>query len=293
MRVTIPVPITPANLRESNVPDQNLPAWKAATAYVVGAQVLADRRVWEAVQDSKGLPPAANPSYWIDLGASNRWAMFDGKVGNQSKRATPIVVKLAPGIVSDVAVLNADAERVELTLRDRGEVVWSDARDMRTGEQISDWFDYFFAEFRLRTDVIFTDVPPYATGELTLTVSKAVNDVAVGEVIAGRAIAFGATQISPRLGITDYSRKEVDAWGDHFIVERAFSRRMSVSVLVANHLVDEIYRVLGKYRATPLIWSANDPRFSSLIVYGFYKSFDIVVAHYTHSFCSLEIEGLT
>jgi hypothetical protein len=33
--------------------------------------------------------------------------------------------------------------------------------------------------------------------------------------------------------------------------------------------------------------------FSSLIVYGFYKSFDIVIPGPTVSNCSLEIEGLT
>ncbi|MDM0011990.1 hypothetical protein QTH87_05995 [Variovorax sp. J22P168] len=293
MKVTFPVAITPANLLASNVSEEDLPAWQAGVTYAVAQRVISERRIWEAVKAGKGQPPSDNPEYWVDLGATNRWAMFDQKVGSQSRRATPIVVEFAPGIVSDVAVLNVDAESALLELRDGGEVVWRSERDLRTGEVIVNWFDYFFSEFRNRTDVIFTGVPPYAQGVLTLTVAKPVNDVAVGEVLVGRSMTFGQTQISPRLGITDYSRKEADAWGDYFVVERAFSRRMSVSVLVDNRLVDEVYRLLNKHRATPLIWSADDERFSSLIVYGFYRSFDIVVAHHTHSFCSLDIEGLT
>ena len=293
MKVTIPVEVTPDVLVSTNVADEALPAWSASVAYAVGRQVILDRRIWEAVQASTGKRPPDSPEYWLDVGATNSWSMFDGKVGRQSTRPTPIVVKLRPGIVSDVALLNVDAERVEVELRYEGEVVWRASRDMRTNDSITNWFEYFFNEFRTRSDVSFEHVPPYQTGELTITVSKPVNDVAVGELIVGRSMVFGETQISPRLGINDYSRKEADPWGDYYVVERAFSKRMSVNVLISNVLVDEVFRVLAKYRATPLIWSANDDRFGALIVYGFYKSASIDIAHFTHSFCTLDIEGLT
>ncbi|MBO9649608.1 MAG: hypothetical protein J7605_13940 [Variovorax sp.] len=293
MKVIIPTPITPATLSYSNVVDEALPAWDMVAAFIVGDQVIHERRIWEAVQDGTGVVPRANPEYWLDIGATNTWAMFDQRVGSQSKGPTPIVVKLRAGIISDVAILNVDAELVEVALDHAGETVWRDERDMRTSEVITDWFEYFFAQFRARTDVSFANVPPYLEGELTVTISKPVNDVAVGEIIVGQSRIFGVTQISPHLSINDYSRKEVDAWGDYFVVERAFSKRMSANVLVDNILVDEVCRLLAKYRATPLIWNGNDERFGALIVYGFYKSFSVDIAHYTHSFCTLEIEGLT
>jgi hypothetical protein len=293
MKVTFPVLMTPDTLVESNVVDEALPGWSGAVAYPVGARVICERRVWEAVQATTGARPPDSPEVWLDLGATNVWAMFDGKVGSQSTRETPIVVRLRPGIISDVSLLNVDADLVEVALSYEGEIVWSASRDMRTSETITNWFEYFFTEFRARTDVSFANVPPYLKGELIVTVSKPVNDVAVGELIVGRSLVFGETQISPRLGINDYSRKDVDAWGDYFVVERAFSKRMSVNVRIPNVLVDEVYRVLAKHRATPLIWDANDERFGALIVYGFYKSFTVDIAHYTHSFCTLDIEGLT
>ena len=293
MKITIPTRVTPTTLTYSNVVDQDLPAWRAAAAYVVGAQVIHERRIWECLQDAKDKIPPTNPDFWLDVAATNIWAMFDQKVGRQSRRATPIVVKLRPGIVSDLALLNVDAELVEVTLSHGGEAVWQASRDMRTSEVITNWFEYFFTEFRARTDVTFSNIPPYLKGELTVTISKPVNDVAVGELIVGQSMVFGETQISPRIGINDYSRKERDQWGDYFVVERAFSRRMSANVVIPNVLVDEVHRVLAKFRATPLIWSANDPRFGALIVYGFYKSFEIEIAYFTHSHCSLEIEGLT
>ena len=295
MKVILPTTITPAPgvLVSTNVVDEPLPAWSASVAYAVGARVIHQRRIFEAVEANTGKSPPDYPEVWLDTGATNSWAMFDQSVGSQSTRATPIIVKLKPGVVSDLALLNIDAELVQVQLRHQGAVVWSDTRDLRRGEQIDDWFDYFFSEFRAQTDVVFAGIPPYAGGELTVSISKPINDVAVGVLIVGRSTILGDTQISPRLGINDYSLKQADQWGGYTVVERAFSKRMSASVLIDNTAVDEIARVLAKYRATPLLWSANDDRFGSLIVYGFYKSFEIDIAHYTNSFCSLEIEGLT
>ena len=42
----------------------------------------------------------------------------------------------------------------------------------------------------------------------------------------------------------------------------------------------------------PCVW-VGDERYSSTIIYGFYKDFDITIAYHLVSDCNLEIEGLT
>lgn len=293
MKVILPTVITEAMLTASNIPETTPAAWNSATAYTIGQQAMLNHRIYESVQAGTNKPPLANPEFWIDVGPTNRWAMFDRKVGTQSKRATPIIIKIKPGIATDLAFLNIDAEQIKVELVAAGVTVWSETKNLSSAEVILNWYDYFFAAFRARTDVTFSDIPPYATGEFTITISKPVNDVAVGALIAGQSMYLGDTQASPKLGINDYSLKEDDKFGDYTIVERSFSRRLSVNLILENTIVDEVFRVLAQYRATPMLWQADNGRFSSLIVYGFYKSFEIDLAHFTHSYCSLDIEGLT
>lgn len=295
MRVILPTVITPAILKDSNVLENDAPAWSSTVTYTKGQTVLVDRKVYEALGVGTNLnkPPATEPTFWLDTGFDNRWRMFDQKVGTLTERATPLVVKLTPGIVSDMALLNVDAESVDVVMKLAGATVWSASMDLRSSETVLDWYDYFFMPFRAKTDAVFTGMPPYATAELTITIAKPLNPVAVGTLIVGTAINLGNTLISPKIGIVDYSKKEPDAWGDYYVVERAFSKRMSAEVLVDNKMLDEVFRTLAKYRATPLLWSGGIGRFSSLIVYGFYKSFELDIAFSTHAHLSLDIEGLT
>jgi hypothetical protein len=62
---------------------------------------------------------------------------------------------------------------------------------------------------------------------------------------------------------------------------------------VENEMVSSIYSKLAEIRATPVIWIGSDEQvFDSTIVYGFYKSFNIVLESAGGSMCNLEIEGL-
>ncbi len=55
-----------------------------------------------------------------------------------------------------------------------------------------------------------------------------------------------------------------------------------------------MYRKLADLRATPCVWVGSDkPELDPLVVFGFYKDFQVEVAYHTVSFCTLEIEGLT
>lgn len=38
-------------------------------------------RKYEALAASSGVSPSTDPAKWLDLGPTNRWAMFDARVG--------------------------------------------------------------------------------------------------------------------------------------------------------------------------------------------------------------------
>ena len=111
------------------------------------------------------------------------------------------------------------------------------------------------------------------------------------EIAGGEVVTLGTTEAAPTIGITDYSRRVTDDFGVTTVVERGFSRRMSVRMALPFAAVDALQRRLADLRATAAMWVADD-RFDSLKVNGFYKDFSIDLAVPPLSYCTLTIEGL-
>lgn len=164
------------------------------------------------------------------------------------------------------------------------------------------WFDYIKTaivkyHYSLTTgssvtDIVRSDLDSTSTCILSVYINYTAGSAKLGELIVGTKTTLGTMRYSPSIGITDYSTKEVDAYGKYTIVERSYAKRMSCSLIILNTAVDEVIRLLYLYRATPLVW-VGDATYNSLIVYGYYKDFQVVFARPLSCDCSLEIEGLT
>ena len=89
MRLIRPTTLTDAMLTSSTAPETDYPAWSSVTAYTVGARVIltATHRRYEALAASTNVSPSTDPTKWLDLGPTNRWAMFDARVGTATSRA--------------------------------------------------------------------------------------------------------------------------------------------------------------------------------------------------------------
>ena len=115
----------------------------------------------------------------------------------------------------------------------------------------------------------------------------------MGVVLIGQVRQFAlGVKMGARIGIQDYSRKERSEFGDVMLVERAFAKRASFSLLLTADEVDSFHQFLSEVRATPCLWIGSR-RYESTTLYGFYKSFDIVIPYFSYSDCDLELEGLT
>ena len=163
------------------------------------------------------------------------------------------------------------------------------------GTVLADWYMYFFEPFVQLGEVVLTDIPPYANGEITVTLTSGGN-VAIGELIVGTVYELGTADLEQgaTVGIIDYSRKDTDPdTGATTFVRRAFSKRMSGQFLLNNSQINEVQRILADIRAVPSVFIGSEVEdYSPLIVYGFYRDFSIDIAYPTKSFCRLEVEGL-
>ena len=297
MKIIRPTTITDATLTSSSVPETDYTVYSAATTYAQGARVIVttgNHHIYESLQASNtGHDPATSTDWWLNVSATNRWKAFDKKVADQVSQATSINYVINAGIIDAVALLNIDGTSITIAMTDATEgIVYNKTIDLITTSNVIDFYTYCFEPFLRQTDLALFDLPPYGSASLSITISYTGGTAKVGEVIVGKQSELGFTEYGPSIGIIDYSRKVVDTFGNYTVTERNYSKRLSCNLFLDNSYVDELNRQLALCRATPLVWVAADG-FSSLIVYGFYKSFEVLIPYPTQSACSLEIEGLT
>jgi hypothetical protein len=238
--------------------------------------------------------PSLEEDYWLDVGATNRWKMWDGSVNSQSTRADEIEVVLQQSErVNAVALLNISASEVNITVTDPTDgVVYDETTDLVWDSGVADWYAYFFEPIIRRTDFIATDLPAYATAQVTVTLTDTGDTVALGEMVLGLSREIGSARYGSTVSIQDYSIKEEDDFGNFTVLERAYARRASFPVWVEGTFTDELVRLLTQYRATPVVWVGID-HLQSTFIYGFFRDFQVEIAYPTVSLCSLEIDGLT
>lgn len=300
LTVVKPIAVTPAMLVSTDVPETDYPEWAAGTTYADGDRVIlaTQHKVYQSVVDGNiGSDPSvpALTAKWAEVGATNRWKPYDKSVSSQVVQANAISYRLKPGqAVTSVGVLNitgGTSLRVRVIDPTAG-TVYDKTISLSRVPIASGWWMWFFGERRAPTQALLQDLPSYPGADILIDVAGSA-DLAVGVILLGQARQFSlGVRMGARVGIQDYSRKERNEWGDVMVVERAFAKRAGFSMLLTADEVDSFHQFLSEVRATPCLWIGSS-RYESTTVYGFYKSFDIVISYYDYSDCELELEGLT
>ena len=254
-------------------------------------------RIYESLQASNlaRYPLLASSStWWVYVGDTNRWKMFDASVSSQTSNLTTIDVTLAAsGRINSVVLLNVSAASAQITMTDPTDgVVYDVTTSLISDSGILDWYAYFFEAIERVVDLATTSLPPYTNASIRIVLTDTGNTVLCGACILGLSKDIGSTQYGLSVGIQDYSIKQRDTFGNYTILERAFNKRADMTVWVQNQLVDKLQALLAQYRAAPIVY-IGEATFGSTIVYGFYKDFTVSIAYHTVSICTISLEGLT
>lgn len=273
--------------------------WSSATTYAVGVVVRYNNKVYESLQATNlNKQPDINPTWWLDLGADNISAAFDGKVGSKTTATDVLRMIIAPGSAIDsVAYIETSASIVTTSVYDNlNNFIYSQSSGLDSSV-IEDWYDYFFLD-PLGDPITQVVHQGISSIDPNLVIGVEIirsGEVSLGSFLTGQTTKIGLTQYGVRAGIVDYSRKDVDEFGNISVVERAYSKRLEADVYVYNYDLNKVQRFLYNVRATPLLWIAtDDPELAEVSnVYGFYKDFSTTIAYPDVSLCSLQVEGLT
>ena len=297
MRVIKSIETTDAILTYSNILENEHPLWVSGTTYSIDAKVIYNHRIYSRIVSGAGTTtPALDLVNWLDLGATNRYRMFDNIISSVSSRKGGIQFTLTPNqVVNSIALLNVNASTVRVVMTDPVDgVVYDQTKELRSSSEVIDYYSYFFAPLFSLTDsntAVFLDLPSKPTATITVYISSGAGLVEVGEVVYGIQSVIGRTNYGTSIGIKSYSRKDVDEFGKVTVVKRKNSKYCEYDVDIDNINLGYVQRLFQDIDSVPCLFIGN-PNMEELIVYGFYSDFKSTISFPTVSKCTLRVEGL-
>ena len=296
LRVIKSLAVTDATLTATSVPEADHPVYSAVTTYGLADRVMSAHKIYESLQAGNvGKALATEPDWWVEVGATNRWAMFDLSSTTATVVDAADYYEFEPGVavnaVGLVGINGLLTVRIRMTDPLYG-VVYDQTADLNAVPSESSWYAWFFEPRTQQTLLVMSDLPSYPNAVLRIDMTSS-GTASVGALVYGTQRTIGTgIKAGVRLGIQDYSRKERNDWGDTVLVQRAYSKRITFGMQLANDQLDNTYELLADMRATPCLWIGSDG-LRSLSVFGFYSNFEIDIAYARFSDCSIDVEGLT
>lgn len=304
MEIVRPITVTDAILTSTNITEDDYGVWDVDTTYADVDRVIVigtTHKVYESVQSGNvgNDPTTDDETWWVEVSATNRWKAFDQKISDRVENTGSIEYTFEEDAtyITSVVLFGLSGETANVTVTDLGGAdgeVYNETVSLIDNDDVIDWYTFFFEEIRYLTEAQFLDIPPYIDARVEVTVSGGVSDtIQVGQLVMGFPLNIGFTTYGTTIGIEDYSRKEVDDYGNPVIVQRNFSRTADFDVQYLTSTARRVQKFLADYRATPLVYiGSRDPEYGTTI-YGFYRRFDLTLQGPSYSLASIEVEGLT
>ena len=314
MRVIPPLTITDAILISSSLsePDAGSPNTEfvydpAKTDYALGAQVISTttHRKYESLVlqvAAHPLPvlPETATSYWLDVGPTNKWSMFDLFRNTQSSGPSPMTITLATGVrTNSIALMGLDATSVTVVVQSAvgspSEEYYRHEENLVTRE-VMDWYDYFFEPFTTRPSLVLFDLPPYTSALIVTTITNTAGTAKCGALVVGSYQYIGETQHAAESDALNFSTVDRDAFGNVTLVPRRAIPSTNQRIICDKGIVNAVRNLRTALNAVPAVWSglddSTDEYFDAFLILGIYRGFRINASEPTEAEISLELEEI-
>lgn len=303
MIVVKAIPITDSNLISSSIPEPDSARgeveWTAGT-YNLGAQVIksSTHRIYECVADPSTTDDPeegvlSTPQTWLDVGATNRWKMFDNVVGYQSEGENLVIKVTNQPVINSVSGFNIEgAATVDVKINDvNGDLVYDRTAQMIDESNVNSWWDYFFAPVDVQTRFILSDLPLYPNS--TITVNGNGDTVLFGELIFGRGVDIGVTQYGTGWQGLDFSVKERDSFGNYTVIPGRTADLLDYDIKVEKSSFGFVKSTLKSLTGVPTVWIGNpDDINDGTAVFGYYRDAQINFSSPSLIDMTVQVEGL-
>lgn len=273
--------------------------WNAATSYTAGQIVVrrTTHRLYEnliAGVDAT-LPEVAalaTPKRWLDIGATNRWAQFDKKIGTATTSAGNLTTVVKLGSAEGLALLDLVGRSVNVNAASNGRKVFgaTGSLDATVVESVWDWM---FNDFVQKRNVVMTDLPgQYPAMVVTVTINSTTG-AAIGVFAVGRVMLIGSTQYGAGAGIINFGKVSDDGFGNRTWIEGQWANRVTLPLVANRGDMNRIHRQLAGLRSTPCIYIGSElDDLEPLVCYGGYRDLYVTVPDFSTIALNLEIDGM-
>lgn len=297
LQIIKPVPVTDAVLTYSAVAEDSSPAWSSTTTFAANDichDPATHRRFKSVAGGNLNHNPASTTGFWVDIGPTNRFGMFDGKMGSATAAAGSVVVRLRPGTFGGFALFGLQAAAVRYTLRSApaGATVRYSEVSLRSG--VADWWEWTFTPAEYRTSLAVTDLPALADPELEIEiVGIAGASASCAEAVLGSVYDIGGVQYDVSLELVDYSRKDIDAYGTVTLIKRDNVKRINAVVQYDNARFSAVTDLMASVLGTSIAAIVDQSEdLDALNSYCWLSSFKEAVKTARLTYANIEFMGL-
>ena len=298
MKVVAPIDMT-GLITSYNVAASPNPAWAAGTTYAQGALVCVGQYDYESLAAGNiGNNPVTDGGVkWLNLGPSNKWAMFNKKIANtwligtSTKNNNTIDITFTPGrTINSIGLVGIVAIKVTVQMVVGGTMVYS--KDLTVSSKTAtDWYDYFYGDYVTRDSLAYTDLPAYSGATIRVLVDNTGGMAEVGMMILGNQADIGWAIWGTSTGIENYSLSKADDFGNISSTERG--SRDTIDFDCRNYLnqVGNIKRILKPLKDSSSMYIGSEDVDGTIIV-GKLENFNLTFANQALVEYSISVLGL-
>ena len=298
-----PLPVSPAMLTMwwDTVTEA---LYSAITTYGLGAQVVdteTHRRI-ESLQDGNighALPiyPQKKNDWWLDIGATNRWACLDSTRNTQSIASGSFTVVVKPGMrINSLALMGLDAAEATIDLNIT-HPLFPKTFKLLTKPAVNYW-EYCYAPFSYTRSLILFDIPPVSDLEITITLTKpTAAPIRLGSIFPGSWVYLGDTEYEAESDELNFSTIERDIDGTATLTPRQSLPKTNQTTWIDKSNVNAVRAAKRALNARPAVYCGlddliDDGYYEALQIVGIYKSFLISLKHPDKAKVTLELEEI-
>ena len=310
MNIIIPTPITAAIIGAGTTiaePSASEAAWAASTAYAVGGVRIrgtTHRKYRCAVAHTSAASPVPedDPTRWVDIGPTDRWAPFDRYTNTRASTVTSLTYVLSPGYVNALALYGLIGAQYSITVKDApaGATIYS-----KTGFLTQDpqgWYEYLFVAQPALDKLVLHNLPIRPTAEITITITAASGQpVGIGMIVVGDFVPlvgdtaeWGGVQYGATAEPVTYSYINTDEYGTTTIVRRHAATNMRCTVMMPRRFADAALQRLQSVLDQPVACIATTSNgYDGLNVFGLISTSPVSYDSFNIASIDIQVKGLT
>ena len=277
-------------------------AWVSGT-YAVGDErhVVATRRVYKcAVAGTSTISPELDPTRWVDMRPTNKWAAFDFYQNTKSTSTSDLYFEFLCGdfFVNSIAVFGIIGNYVRVEVFDTtGASIY--VKTQSAMRDAVDWEDYFFGITLYKDNATDTLLPIGVGYKIRVTIiGSGSNTRSVGTICVGRKMSidgdsWGGTQWGASVNLVSRSSNTVNTDGTIKIVSRGTYKIIDCDVIVPNEYMDTSAQIIKDTLGVPCAWIATDyEKANELRVFGIVKESPVQYQNVGMGGVKFRIEGI-